>query len=543
MRAMYYWGALVLLTFGACSSQPASRTSATGANLLAGAGAVEAADNDAGAEEERVASNSRGSDGLIEGTSVWLVPDTPNGLRPSSSWFSISGSPDGTIYAAACDHTTNAALYALRPRSNTLRLIGDARSASEAADNWLPDETAEKFHVRPLWYQDRVYVATADYSNQDDLHLERRGYHWYAYDERSREFTDLSASEPTGVAAEHISIFSTALDEPRGLIYGLGSPNGNLYQYNIATGTTVDLGRPPELTRKYYNPGRFLWVDEAGRVYWSLANAGMPAPEEMPTPKHVLSWDPQQGFVPKPDWTISEMLRTGQRSLDGKRVYILDYQLNLYLFDETDGSFKHLVKGELPAEHVSPRTMAIRVRSTQLSANEKKIYFVNDSALNNSLWEWEFASGAAPRELVRTTAIDPRLEPTYNAFTGHDSWDNRGRFMFSGFGGEGFPPTPHVYFIRVDPVRLKAGLGLLPGVAEVRLRGGQLVRSGDLTSALDVIMQAQAVQGAEGKPTQHHVAIAAGEAQVALPDELSASASRLSVIPDGDTYVVASGFF
>src|SRR2546430_8167900 len=41
---------------------------------------------------------------------------------------------------------------------------------------------------------------------------------------RSRELMDLSVTEPTGVGADHISIFSMALDASRGVIYGLGSP-------------------------------------------------------------------------------------------------------------------------------------------------------------------------------------------------------------------------------------------------------------------------------------------------------------------------------
>lgn len=37
------------------------------------------------------------------------------------------------------------------------------------------------------------------------------------------------------------------------------------------------------------------------------------------------------------DWPIGEMLRTGQRSLDGKRVYIMDYPLRLFVFNEDEG--------------------------------------------------------------------------------------------------------------------------------------------------------------------------------------------------------------
>jgi hypothetical protein len=495
--------------------------------------AADAGDTDAGEERESTVGRSRGTRGVVDGVTSWIFPDTYNGLQPNQSWFSVAGSPSGTIYASACDHETNSGLYRLRPGSNTLELIGDARSASERADNWLPTETAEKFHVRPLWHKGRVYIATADYSNQDDLYLEHRGFHWYAYDEQSRRFSDLSASEPNGIGAEHISIFTTAIDTPRDILYGLGSPNSNLYQYDLAKGTTVDLGRPPELTRPYYNPGRFLWADHTGAVYFSVGNSGPLAADEPGAPKYVLSWVPGQGFVPRTDWVLGEMLRTGQRSLDGKRVYILDYPLRLFVFNEDDQSFKQLTQGTLTDRHVSPRTKNIRVRAMNLSANEKKIYFINDTAEVNSLWEWDFASGQPPRELTTIQAIEPQLDARYNAFTGHDSWDNAGRFAVTGFGGEGAPVTPYVHLLRIDPVRVKAALGFLPGVAEVEIRRGELRRTGELASELSVILEVT-----EGGTVSHrNVTVGAGVERVALPADLPAAA-RVRVVPDGDTYAV-----
>lgn len=524
---------------GACSIADGPTPGATTqrASLIT----ADAAADDAGVDEDRLLRNARGEPGLLAGTMVWQFPDTPNGLKPNQSWFSVAGSPSGTIYASACDHTTNTGLYRLRPGSNLLQYVGDARAASEAADNWLQGETAEKFHVRPLWYDERLYVATADYSNQDDVYLERRGYHWYAYEEQRRRFVDLSArDESNGVAAEHISIFASELDAGRGLIYALGSPTGHLYQYEIASGKTTDLGRAPELTRPYYNPGRFIWIDKEGRVYITVANGGTPGPNEPQAPKYVLACDPSLGWQSKTDWAIAEMLRTGQRSLDGQRVYILDYKLNLYVFDEAAGSFTKLAQGQLPDEFVSMRTNGIRVRSMNLSANEKKIYFVNDSAGANALWEWELAAGTTPRELARTTALSERLEPAYDGFTGHDSWDDRGRFAFTAFGGE-VDPTPFVYLVRVDPVRLKADLGQLPGVPEVFLRDARparrLARTGDLTTELDVIIESQSANGA-GLRSYHHVKLPAGQASTPLPNELTGE--RLRIIPDGDTYVTRS---
>lgn len=489
---------------------------------------------------------SSGVTGKIDGTKVWIVPPTPNGLHPNQSWFSVRGAPDGAVYTTACDKATNSALYRLDPWTDMLRYVGDARSASENVGNWLPSETAEKFHVAPLWYQGRVYVGTADYSNQDDLFVQRRGFHWYAYDALDREFIDLSVNEPFGVAAAHISIMSSALDEKRGLLYALGSPTAHLYQYNIATGVTTDLGRPPELVRPYYNPGRFLWVDGKGRVYFTVATAGTLAPGEATTPTFVLSWDPEKGWQSRPDWQIVEMLRTGQWSLDHKHLYILDYPLNLYVFDDEAETFTRLGQGTLSAEHVSPRTKGIRVRSVNLSANERKLYFVNDTAPVDTVYEWDFKTGSAPKELVNVDAIDDRLNPqVYSAYTGHDSWDQQGRFHFAGFGGEGLPPTSNVLFVRFDPVRVKAALGLLPGISTVYLKGDglntELIRTGDSSTAIDVIIEVTPVFRLA--PVYESVTIPARIRRVHLLRHrnliryLTTPSTRLRVIADGDTYL------
>jgi hypothetical protein len=489
---------------------------------------------------------SVGTPGLVEGTTTWVVPTSPNGLNSDQSWFSIAGAPDGNVYLAACDHISNSALFRLTPKTDELGFLGDARSASEAANNWLPGETAEKFHVRPLWFRNRVYVATADYSNQDSGYLAHRGFHWYAYDVPSERFLDLSASEPGGVAAPHISIFSSALDEKRGVIYGLGSPTSHLYRYDVATGTTTDLGRSPLLTREFYNPGRYLWIDSRGRVYFTVATAGTLAPGEPQTPTYVLSWDPVEGWGSEPTWTIAEMLRTGQCSLDKKRCYILDYPLNLYLFDDEARTFTKINKGELSPEHVSTRTRNYRVRSMNLSASEKKLYIINDSAVRMSLFEWDFGATPFPLEIATIAELDDRMDARYTAYTGHDAWDEHGRFHFTGFGGEGVPSTPNVYFTRIDPVRLKAARGLLPGVPIVSLRGAgrglHLVRTGDRSTELRVIVQANGRDGA----SYATVTMPAGATVVRVPADVASAAARrhaksMKVVPDGDTYTVSGG--
>jgi hypothetical protein len=144
----------------------------------------------------QAAGANSGIPGAFDAVRLWTLPDTPNGLRPSQSWHATASSPDGDIYVAGMDHRTNAALYRLDWRKGELRLVGDARSASEAVGNWKPGETAQKFHTRPLWHRGKIYVATMNRSTLDDGYLSERGFHWYAYDPVEDKFSDLSVSEP-----------------------------------------------------------------------------------------------------------------------------------------------------------------------------------------------------------------------------------------------------------------------------------------------------------------------------------------------------------
>jgi hypothetical protein len=61
-----------------------------------------------------------------------------------------------TSTSAGWNHVTNAALYRLAAGTDQFVYVGDARSASEAAANWKPGETAEKFHTRPTWHNGKV---------------------------------------------------------------------------------------------------------------------------------------------------------------------------------------------------------------------------------------------------------------------------------------------------------------------------------------------------------------------------------------------------
>jgi hypothetical protein len=402
----------------------------------------------------------QGADGMaggIPGVMSWTVPPTSNGLNPSQSWLSIAASPDGDIYLTGCDHRTNSALYRLRRSDGRLVCVGDARTASEAANNWLPGETAEKFHVRPVFHRGRLYLATADFTNANDGYLRRRGFHWYAFDIPSDRFMDLSASEPGGVAGAHASIVATALDEERGLIYAHDTPRGELYCYDIAAGRTVDLGKPQFVPDGLHMPGRYMWMGRDGRVYFTISACNC-----------VAYYDPKTGFGEKEEWLIagqpphSKVFRTGTMSLDHERIYAADEDGRIYRYNRRNDTF-HLLGQATSADVKYACKGTLKMRAFNVTADEKKVYFVNDDAAASAFWEWD-VEGNTTKRLCDMSVLDGRIgAPGFDGHGGNDSWDEDGNLYFCSFGRDQTRPTGLV-LTRLDPVRLKVRLARSEGV-------------------------------------------------------------------------------
>lgn len=398
--------------------------------------------------------------GSLDGVWHWRLPDTSDGLHPTQSWHATGSAPDGSIYVAGMDHVTNAALYRIDAETGTLRSVGDARAASEAAHNWLPGETAQKFHTRPLWHRGKVYVATMDRSDLDAGYLARRGFHWYAYDPARRAFTDLSASEPGGTAVPHGNLVTLASDPTHDVIYGAGVPTGEIYRYDVASGRTQDLGRPRSYGKPYVYTGRVMWVDTRGRLYFTATNADEPGVHD-----HVQYYDPETGFGEEKDWLLKDgmALETGQCADGGKRCVFADDPGHVYRFDQDAHSWTYLGQIETGRTSgwggvefwlfdVSPDgTGAYTATSTSPRPSE-----------DTALYWFDFASGKT-RRICDMAELDPALKHLH-VHTGYDAWDDKGRFYFASFGFEG-SPEQGVVVTRVDPPRLEKALARRAGTA------------------------------------------------------------------------------
>ena len=485
----------------------------------------------------------RGWAGKIDGAWHWRLPNAPGGLKPTQSWHATGSAPDGDIYVGGMDHATNAALYRLDTRANTLRYVGDAQSASEAAGNWLPGETAQKFHTRPLWLNGKVYVATMDRSTLDDAYLGRPGFHWYAYDTVEGGFADLSAREPGGSAIAHGAVVTLAADPARGVIYGAGVPTGDLYRYNVIAAHTENLGRPASYDRPYVYAGRVMWVDSRGRLYFSAGNPllGSYDPEIY---GHVHYYDPAGGFGELPEWRLEEprALEVGQCLPDGKRCFFADDQGHVYRFADDGPSWSYV-------GHVETPRARLWVWLFELSADGAKAYVGTssweDPANPASLYEFDLATGAT-RLLCGLDRFAPELS-RLNLHTGYDSWDGAGRFYFASFA---MGSDENVVVTRIDPVRLKVALGVLPSLTEVSVArtpegtsapGFIFARTGDQARPQKVLYKLVLSEaGGTAREQRGSIEIPAGARSATLGLAAIADATPSQAL-HGQVFVVANG--
>jgi hypothetical protein len=488
--------------------------------------------------------------GNIDAAWHWRLPTTPNGLKPTQSWHAIGSTPDGDIYVAGMDHATNAALYRLEPRRGTLRYVGDARSASEGANNWLPGETAQKFHTRPLWLNGRAYVATMDRSTLNDDYLSRRGFHWYAYDIARDEFADLSVAERGGTGADHGGIVTIAADASRNVLYGAAMPTGDIYRYEILRGRTESLGRPASYDRPYVYAGRVMWVDSRGRLYFTAGNP-LVGSYDPAIYGHIHFFDPVDGFGERKDWRLRDAraLEVGQCLPDRRECFFSDDQGHIYRFEEGGPSWSYVGK----AQTSSDRSW---VWLFHVSRNGRRAYLATSSGVGapnlSSLYEFDLST-AATRRLCGLRALSPELSG-FNVHTGYDGWDAEGRFYFASFSTES---EGTVVVTRLDPVRLKVALGVLPSLTEVTIdrapKTGAMpsflfARSGATAMRQEVLYKL--VLGEPGGATHEErgtveIPAGAGLASIAL-QQLSITAHEavhgtLSILPNGDDYIAGLG--
>jgi hypothetical protein len=479
--------------------------------------------------------------GLIDGASIWQLPNSPDGDRPDQCWLAVGSDADGEIYISGHDHSQNSMMYRLFQEDQTLRYIGDARTASQAVSNWENGETAEKFHTRPIHHNGQVYVATLDSSSMNNSYLYTRGFHWYGYDIESEVFSDLSVSEPNGVGGDHLQIVTIQKDPLNNLLYGMTIPENKLVQYDIETGQTTVLGKPSAWQGFFYS-NRYMWVDSRGRVYISGGSSRNQwyQGESSSIFNHIWYYDPDTGFGELQNFALEgpNAMEVGQWERNNERLYVSDDQGHIYRFTDANSSWEFLGR---PAFSSSLKTWIF-----QLSADEEKIYIgLSDGNQPNAIYEYDIASGTS-FELLKISDLDSQAA-IENFITGYDSWDSQGSFYISNFS---MYDGDNTFMLGINPVRIKVAKGILPELVQVTAQasdnGITVNRSGQTTASLEVLYVIKGYDS-DDKPiaeTLGKVTVSAGQASITInPESLDQPESNLivkrdfTIIPDGNDYV------
>ena len=484
--------------------------------------------------------------GKIDGAQIWQLPNSPDNSRPDQCWLAVGSDINGDIYISGHDHRQNSMLYRMYQKDQTLRYVGDARSASIAAGNWLSGETAEKFHTRPIYHNGQVYVATLDTSDMNNSYLNTRGFHWYNYNLSTETFVDLSATEPDGVGAEHLQIVTIQKDPKNNLLYGMSIPENKLVRYDIALGETTVLGRPSAWKNFFYS-NRFMWVDSRGRVYISGGSSRNQwhKGESASTFNHIWYYDPATGFGELANFPLQgpNAMEVGQWDRTRQRLYTSDDQGNIYRFDDAAASWEFLGRPNFSS--------ALKTWVFQLSADEQKIYIgLSDGGRPNpnAIYEYDIASGSS-FELLKISELD-NLAAVENFITGYDSWDSKGSFYISNFS---MYDGDNTFMLGINPVRIKVAKGLLPELVEVSAESVNdmiaIDRTGSSTDSLEVLYVVRAYDADEKivAETQGVLTLPTGESRLlvdpnnlTLPQAATADSTAFSVVADGNDYIVST---
>ena len=344
-------------------------------------------------------------------------------------------------------------LYRLDPGSGYLTWVGDALTASTAADNWEPGETAEKFHTRPTYHDGRMYVATLDKSSIDDAFLSTRGFHRYAYDPASGDFVDLSADEPGGVGAEHLQVVTIQADAVNNRIYGMTIPENKLLYYDVAQGQTTVVGTP-DGWQGYFYSNRFIWTDSRGDVYLTggTERSQWNQSEDRSVLDSVWRYSPDSGFEDTGfELQTLAAIEVGQWNTTHDTLYVSDDMGHIYRFTDAGATWEYLGRPDFPAGETSSGFNKVWV--FQLDPGEETIYLgrSDNSGRPNEIWEFDIDTG---RSSVLATLPDLDTTAGREAFiTGYDSWDSDGNFYISAFS---MYDSENAYLIGLNPDQIRS---------------------------------------------------------------------------------------
>ncbi len=369
-----------------------------------------------------------------------LLPD----FADHSVWSALGRASNGRIYAAVSNHQQpggNVAIYRYDPANGQLATLGDIRSISTAAGNWMTEESQYKAHTFILEHADgKLYFASDDHDPTPFL----RGAHLYRIDPTTEAVEDYSRTIPylldenlqlqintaqnaegSGVFIETFGIKGIGLhpDAPD-LLYAMTYPEGHLIRYRFSDGHMKVVGQSLRVSYAFY-------VSGSGDVYFTDTGA-----TEQTLFKYDVTSDSTSviasGLPGAPDGEVGAIAPDAA----GRFVYfLLARAKEVWRLDTQSDQFTHF------ADICGSNWW--RLYNLHLSPDEKSLYYVSNNNSRSTLRRIDVASGQCSEVLDIDTLVGIRDL----CFGGVGVWDDEGHF---------YAPVWRSGTSTPDPVLLKA---------------------------------------------------------------------------------------
>ena len=199
---------------------------------------------------------------IIYGQSQKVIMESrvfPGGNLEDGMWTAISAASDGKVYIGLSTYGNSAHFYIydqvkdeIRHRGNLIKILGESGKAVR---------TNAKIHTPFVEAGDgRIYFASGSMGHgpEDIDPRSWKGGHWWRYDPKSDELTDL------GLVLSRQGVYALVCDKVRNRLYGT-SAWGHFIMYDIKNGETKDLGR----INNRRTICRIMVIDDEGIVYGS----------------------------------------------------------------------------------------------------------------------------------------------------------------------------------------------------------------------------------------------------------------------------------
>jgi outer membrane protein assembly factor BamB len=365
----------------------------------------------------------------------------PANLTLLAIWNDLGFDDQGRVYLGmnsvrSSDNRQDLAVFRYDPETGDREYVGSFMEASEEAGNLLDGEEIPKGHTHLINIDGDIYLGSQgfhDFKWEIDTLPNYRGAHLYRIDTASNQMSDISASLPNGILAEHQGII--ALDHTNlgyagdhHLLAGLLHPLSDIVLFDYESNTVEKI--VPGIPWQLGNPlSREVIVTRSGKIY---TYRGTEEPSARDQVFNVWVYDMETDAMTETSYTCTGGFWDGMtKTADEDIIYFSTSNGELYRLDATTDVFTHLTHF-LPTADYDNGIRNDYFYAVTLSWDETRIYGIPSETsggeqLGGNLYAYDIDTGEVSLVMSLGQAI----------YTGGDMRDSHGNIYFGRHGGGG----------------------------------------------------------------------------------------------------------